>query len=450
MQVLHVHSHDVGGGAARVAADLIEQTNRRGHQAVLAVGSKFTGQATVRRIPKYDPGSPWPWFWSKIGHGLDRRRLRGAARAHRIAALGSRYWWTERRKGIEDFHSAGTHNLLELFPIRPDVVHAHNLHNAYFDLRFLPELCTRAPVLLTLHDQWLFTGHCAHSFECDRWKSACGSCPHLDVHPAILRDASAENLSFKREIFARSRFYVSAPSHWLLDRAMASVLAPGVCEARVIPNSVDPRIFHPGDKSEIRRLLGISTEALVLLFVGQNATSNRWKDFATIQSAVEKVVPRLAPTPIIFICIGGEERIEVQGRTTFRYVSYLSHQIDLARYYQAADVYLHAAHVNAETFGTVIIEALACGTPVIATAVGGIPELVEDGVTGFLVPAHAPEAMAARIVDMCGSVERRRDMGRAAAATVSMKFGLERMVDAFEDYYSHMLASRESGAGASA
>ncbi len=101
----------------------------------------------------------------------------------------------DRRRGVEDFRFPAAWRLAELAPRRPQIVHAHNLHGNYFDLRALPALCQAAPLVLTLHDAWLLAGHCAHSMGCERWRTGCGNCPDLGVYPAVRRDATANTLS---------------------------------------------------------------------------------------------------------------------------------------------------------------------------------------------------------------------------------------------------------------
>src|SRR5207248_4324578 len=137
--------------------------------------------------------------------------------------------------GREDFHFPGTRRLLTLTAERPDVVHAHNLHGGYFDLRALPSLSAQVPLILTLHDAWMLSGHCAHSFDCERWRTGCGHCPDLTIFPAIERDATAYNWRRKRSIYSKSKLYISAPSRWLMQRVEDSTLQLGAKECRVIP-----------------------------------------------------------------------------------------------------------------------------------------------------------------------------------------------------------------------
>src|SRR5204862_2786030 len=110
----------------------------------------------------------------------------------------------------------------------------------------------QVPLVLTLHDGWLLSGHCAHSLDCERWTIGCGHCPDLTLDPAIRRDATAYNWRRKHELFKNSRLYIATPSRWLMQKVERSMLATYVLGARIIPNGVDLPIFHPADQQAAR------------------------------------------------------------------------------------------------------------------------------------------------------------------------------------------------------
>jgi hypothetical protein len=108
--------------------------------------------------------------------------VRGAWRARVwLEALAEGMPGLRRAAGLEDFDHPSTWDLLSLTRGEPSIVHLHNLHGDYFDLRYLPTLSRQVPCVVSMHDAWLLSGHCAHSLDCDRWLRGCGKCPYLTL-----------------------------------------------------------------------------------------------------------------------------------------------------------------------------------------------------------------------------------------------------------------------------
>lgn len=125
---------------------------------------------------------------------------------------------------------------------------------------------------------------------------------------------------------------------------------------------------------------------------------------------------------------------------TIQFIPYQNDPRRIARYYQATDLYLHPS--RADTFPTTVLEALACGTPVVASAVGGILEQIVEGRTGFLVPAGDAPALAERVLELLADEGLRLRMGRQAAEDAARRFGLERMVGEYLEFYKGILNER--------
>jgi glycosyltransferase involved in cell wall biosynthesis len=426
LAIAQVNVSGGAGGAEGVAVQLHRAYLRRGHDASLLVGrGAATGQG-VRGFP-----SDW---WTRALHLL--------AGPLRIA---------DRHRGRETFRYPATRGLLASFEGPPDVLHLHNLHGGYFDLRVLPELCAAVPVVLTLHDAWLLSGHCAHSFDCERWRTGCGSCPDLTIYPSVRVDDTAANWQRKRAIFAGARLHVATPSAWLAARVEASMLAPSIETLRVIPNGVDLHAFTPGDRHAARRELGVPDDVPLLLFVAKDARTNPFKDMAVIERAAALAAERIDRDVTVIIL--GDTGPDVKcGAATIRFIPFQDATARVARYYQAADLLVHAAH--ADTFPTTVIEAMACGTPVVATAVGGIPEQVRsltasadgswpaqgaDRATGVLVGRGDAGGMGAAIAALLQDDPLRLQLGRNAARAAATEYDIKRQCDTYIDWYRSIL-----------
>ncbi len=452
MRIWHVNTEDVGGGAARVAMSLAQAQAARGHDVSLIVGRRSSGERFVTELP----GDAARGRWARALHGAAARLKSANGKVPGTWRLGAACDWLAEpgrqraiARGAEDFDYPGTRRLLDRVrdaDDRPDVLHLHNLHGGYFDLRLLPELSHAVPTVVTLHDAWLFSGHCAHGLGCDRWVTGCGSCPDLSIYPVVRRDDTAMNWQRKRDILGRSRLYVTAPARELMDKFDRSIAKAGAVDARVIYHGIDTGVFTPGSRVAARRAVGLEGDEPVLLFAARGIRRSVWKDYATLRDAVATVAKRLG-RGVRFVALGEDGPDETIGEARVRFVPFERDPARVAEYYRAADAYIHAA--KQEVWGLTITEAMACGCPVVATAVGGIPEQVVDGRTGFLIPVGDAGAMADAIARLLDGPALRRRLADEAAAHVRGWLTLDRQVDDYLDWYSHAVSPRShSGAKA--
>jgi glycosyltransferase involved in cell wall biosynthesis len=210
----------------------------------------------------------------------------------------------------------------------------------------------------------------------------------------------------------------------------------------VIRNGIDIATFQPRDKSQARYDLHLPSDTYILLFVAQGIHTNAYKDYNTIQAAVEIMANEPNKQKILFLALGGEGPVQKIRNVEIHFIPFQNNPELVATYYQAADIYLHAA--RADTFPNTVLEALACGTPVIATAVGGIPEQIVDGKTGFLTQPENAADMAEKIIQLLGNQDLLRKMGVAAGNYASTHFGLDRMVNNYLNYYQEVFHDWQS------
>ena len=230
----------------------------------------------------------------------------------------------------------------------------------------------------------------------------------------------------------------------MMDRVNESIIAPGIIERRVIPNGVDTRIFFPGDRSSARRNVGVEEDAQVLLVAAYGLRNNVWKDYATLRAAIEILGARPWSSRLVILALGETSMTEQIGSAELRFVPFQPDSAKLSDYYRAADLCLHAARV--ESFGNVLIEARACGTPVIASAVGGIPEQVRDlrkhgvgSATGVLVEPENPAAFASAVTTLLLDPDLRRTIAANGLHQVQNEFTLALQVERFLNWYREIL-----------
>lgn len=454
MRILLVSTSDIGGGAERSAWSLLNAYVAQGHKSWLAVGHKKSDDPDIVLIPNESSTSRWSKMWDDMGMRLEQKAPDSPG-IYRIASLarllGNPRRWIDVRRGYENFHFPGTWRLLDLVD-RPQIVHCFNLHGDYFDLRALSWMSTKAPVVVDLRDAWLLSGHCAHSFDCDRWKSGCGHCPDLNLYPALGRDGTAFNWRRKRDIYRASRLYVCSPSHWLMRKVEQSMLAPAIVQSRVIPTGVDLTIYQPGDKAAARRALDLPRDAKVLLFAANHLRRNVWKDYNTLEIAIARVGKQCDPGNIHLLALGEDSPDGKIGETQVHFVPNQADPKTVAMYYRAADIYVHAA--RADTFPRVVLEALACGIPVVATAVGGIPEQIRplqgfnstsersytaQEATGILTQPGDPEEMALGIERLLRNDSLRHQLARNARADAVRRFDLQIQARCYIEWYRAIL-----------
>ena len=445
MNILQVNFLDSRGGAAGAARSLHNVYPDLGHSAWMVVGHRLSDDNRIFHIDynsitqKHKTGKLFGYLRAAL------RRIGGFELDPNPPRFQNLVSACKKMVGHEIYFNPNTKHILQVPPQIPDLIHAHNLHEKYFDLKYIPWLSRQLPFIVTLHDAWAFTGHCAHFIECQHWKAGCGQCPDLARPIALEKDGTRYNLEKKRRIYAKSALYVVTPSAWLMDQVEESILMEGCRLKRVIPNGIDLKVFYPDKKSKAREFLGLPQNSQIVLFVVSGAIKgNRWKDFDTIFEALKILdQTRKNKLELLFIGLGSEENLrETQGNLEIRLLPYEKNPSTMAEYYRAADVYLHAAHID--NYPTVILEALACGTPVIATDVGGISEQIIDGEVGYLVPKGDAALMAERTRQLISDPHLNRRFAKAAVLKANVRFGEQEMVDAYLDFYQQALSDWKS------
>ena len=441
LKILQVNTADRGGGAESSAWHLFREYKKCGHTSWLAVGYKFSDDPDVYRIPLNKANGLTHRMSETVRRWLEGHcgKIKGAGRLRGMLPLITSLEKIKNRwHGIENCYGYNSDSLLTLMPEQPDVVHCHNLHGGYFDLESLIHLCRKVPVILNLRDCWLLTGHCAHPINCERWLSGCGNCPDLSIYPRIRYDATQVNWKRKMDIYKESQLHIVANSQWMLNQVKKSGLIG--MDYSVIENGIDLSVFKPGNRIEARTDVGLPATVKVILFVANGVRKNTWKDYRTMEDAMVYLAKYYKREKLIFLCVGEQGKAKkISDNIIVKFLGRLQNTYRMAKYYRCADIYMHAAKV--ESSGRAVTEALACGIPVVATAIGGIPEQIEDGINGFLTRPGDPQDMAYRIQMLLENDDIRTRISKTAVRS-SLRFDLNRQVDEFLALYNAVIKQR--------
>lgn len=329
--------------------------------------------------------------------GFTRHKNRRRERIPVGGVLSKSYhMFAARRSGKHGCYSkAATRRLIaKIKSFSPDVIHLHNVHGWYLNIpilfAFLRE--SKIPVVWTLHDCWAFTGGCAQFRLCDcsRWQWGCGQCPQLGDYPiASAKERTAQMWQLKKELFQKmDNLTLVAPSQWLAELAKASFLRE--YPMQVIHNGIDLEAFRPVP-STVREKYGCTGKFLVLGVTMDWGPRKGLDVFCTLAQ-------RLDTERFQILLVGTDERIERTLPSSIRTVRRTDTLKELAQLYSAADVYVNAT--REDTYPTVNMEALACGTPVITFNVGGSTEML-DSSCAVAVEAGNVEQLEKEIIRVC-------------------------------------------------
>jgi D-inositol-3-phosphate glycosyltransferase len=266
------------------------------------------------------------------------------------------------------------------------------------------------------------------------------------------READREGsyrLDGERRVIARAdRIIAATPAE---QAQLEWLYKTNALKVKIIPPGVDTSHFYPIPADEARQFIGLAPDDRMILFVGR---IEPLKGVATLIQAVACLALKNLKEPVRLAVIGGDpeavademsdEMVRLQRLcdelTVGKMVVFLGKrgQDTLPYYYSAAEVVVMPSHY--ESFGMVALEAMACGTPVIASQVGGLAFLVQDGVTGYTVPAEDQIALCEKLTGLLGQESLRQEMGRNAAE-YAQKYDWEKIAQLIVGVYTELIGN---------
>ena len=409
-----ISTTDIKGGAARAALRLHRMLGSVGVSSHMLVAQRFGDDPDV---VEFNPFSPAP---SVVGRAF----FRLSRRLHRPSVNKAGGYFSP------DWSLTGW-RLASQLP-ECDVVNLHWVADL-LDFRTLPHLAELHPIVWTFHDMNAFTGGCHYSGVCERFVDRCGSCPQL-MTTTREADLTRGVLERKRQVLARvprSRLTVVSPSHWLARESRRSSLFREF-DVRVIPNGIDLQEFRPMERTEARRRLNLPLNARIVLFVADLVVDRR-KGLRLLLKAFREIqdIPDLL---LVTLGRGGYEAVTTHAT---RHLGSLSDSDDLRAAYSAADAF--AIPSLQDNLPNTILESMACGTPVVGFAAGGVGEAVVDGVSGLLAPTGDYGALAAAMYRLLEDRPLRATLSRHARLRVEREYAIGLQARRYASLYQELV-----------
>jgi glycosyltransferase involved in cell wall biosynthesis len=424
MNILHVSTFDISGGAALAAYRL--------HRA-MAQRTDCRSSMLVREKASRDPSVLTAWPTRTIPGRVQRRFERWRVRRDRnryAGALAKAEMFSEVR-GLK--HGCGAQ------AADFDVVQLHWTSNFLSYGRFFAQIPATIPIVWRLADMNPFTGGCHYDGGCGRFAAACGACPKLESR----REDDLSRTIWRRkkaalDQLADDRLHIVTLNQWMADQVGRSSLI-GRFARSVIPNGVDLEEFAPLPATAARAALGIPEGRRVIAFVAEDANNTR-KGFRQLLEALQYFSGR---EDLFLLIVGQTDRLPPLDFPCLK-AGTVQSTIFLRQIYNAADVFVIPSLEDNQP--NTVLEAMACGTPVVGFWAGGIPEMVESGRTGWLAAPGDTRDLAGALERLLGHEPERLAMAVAARRRAVEAFSRAAQVEKYIQLYSRLL-SRTSMAG---
>jgi glycosyltransferase involved in cell wall biosynthesis len=404
MKVLHINQSDKSGGAAIAGYRLHQGLLAQGIDSRLLVGIRNTKEPQVEMIPR-------------------KLSIEG-----KIANL-------TRPLGLNYLQYIGTFEIPKHeFYKNADILNFHNLHSGTFNYLAVPSLTENKPAVFTLHDMWSFTGHCSYSYDCDRWKIGCGKCPYPNTHPKIQRDNTRLEWKLKNWVYSRANLTIVTLSHWLTEQVKQSML--NRFSIHHIPNGIDTEVYQPLDPEQCKAILRIPKEKKILMFGAASLKDPRKGTDLVLEALLQLPESLKRETILLTIGHGGEEIATSVGMEIID-LGYLNNDLLKSMAFSVADLFIFPS--RADNLPLVLQESMACGTPMVSFKVGGIPDLVRPGVTGYLAQPDDSKDFAGGIIQLLEDENLRRSMSNNCRAIALEEYSLEKQAKRYIELYHQLL-----------
>lgn len=368
MKILQINSSCGQGSTGRICTGIADMLKSYGHDAYIAYGHGFSDYPNSLNIS----GGKRDYLTHNI-----LSRLTDSECLHSTIATKRLLNWIES--------------------IKPDIVHLHNLHGHYLNIEILFEYLhlSKIDVVMTLHDCWTFTGHCAHfdQYGCEKWKTECCNCQFLKAYPnSWFVDRSRRNFNMKKKLISQlgNRLTIVPVSYWLEGLVRQSFMKD--LKIKTIHNGIDLTQFHPIHNDSLYDKYGVRGKKIILGVALPWSGYKGLPDFHKLRSMLSD--------EYAIIMVGLSEQQIAELPKGIAGITRTDSIRELAEIYTMADVLVNTTYCD--NYPTVNLEAIACGTPVITYRTGGSPEAI-DSETGMVVEQGDIDGIVKSVEAICNS-----------------------------------------------
>lgn len=369
MKVLLVNTSETTGGAAIACSRIMKALRSEGIDASMMVRNAEVGGPNV--IP--------------VGGSLRKKWCFLRERATIWAANG----FNKDKLFYVDIADSGIDiTNTEAFR-QADIIHLNWINQGYISLDGLRRIVeSRKPIVWTMHDMWPFTGICHHADTCTKYSTGCKDCPLLPRRGH--RDLAKETFDRKLEVLDNADITFVGCSRWLAGLCGHSRIAEGH-KVVSIPNPIDTAVYAPADKAAVRLKLGLPADKKLMLFCSVKTTDIR-KGMQYFQESC-RILKGNSASDIEILILGKNGDILASTLPLPSHaLGYVTDGGSMAELYNAADVFVTPS--LQENLPNTIMEAMACGVPCVGFEIGGIPEMIDHKINGYVAEYKSAENLA--------------------------------------------------------
>lgn len=415
------------GGAGKAAYRLHKGLQSIGVDSTMVVLNKKSGDPSVKILPVNYPGGmanclDAPAYNSPIWN-------QQAGKWHKLLSN-----YPKRPPGLEMFTDA--ESSVRLDHIREiqeaDIINLHWVAGA-MDYPNASYALKNKLIVWTLHDMNPFTGGCHYSAGCQKYKTSCGACPQLGSDNA--NDLSQKIWNQKLNTYQNLKLHIVTPSRWLGESARESALF-SCFPVHIIPYGFPLDIFKPYPKMQIRKDSNISQTAKLILF-GADSVTNQRKGFAYLLEALNRF-PLKDDHEYTLVTFGGVPKgINISSRYQVLHTGSISEEKQLALIYSAADLFVLPS--LEDNLPNTVVEAMACGLPVVGFNIGGMPDMVEHQKTGYLAKPRDIAGLIQGINWVISSYDNGVNFPERCRERAEKDYALDIQARAYNDLYNRLL-----------